>query len=110
MSEEKNRPGRAYLEALQEEEEQASLGARQEARTHTLEGALQEDGKQAPLETLFERLETVVGCLEGGEATLEESFRLYQEGMALLRKCNETIDAVEKKVLILDEEGETHEF
>ena len=30
--------------------------------------------------------------------------------MTLLKKCNKAIDEVEKKVLVLDENGETHEF
>ena len=30
--------------------------------------------------------------------------------MELLKKCNEAIDQVEKKMLVLDEEGDTHEF
>ena len=30
--------------------------------------------------------------------------------MELLKKCNETIDKVEKKVLVLNENGETDEF
>ena len=30
--------------------------------------------------------------------------------MKLLKKCSETIDEVEKKVMILDEDGEAYEF
>ena len=30
--------------------------------------------------------------------------------MKLIKKCNETIDTVEKKVQILDEDGDAHEF
>ena len=56
------------------------------------------------LEKLFARLE------EKSDITLEESFALYNEGMQLLKQCNETIDAVEKKVQVLDENGEVHEF
>ena len=62
------------------------------------------------LEELFDNLEAVVDRLENEDVSLEESFRLYNEGMVLLKKCNETIDTVEKKVLVLDENGETHEF
>lgn len=62
------------------------------------------------LEELFDRLETVIGSLEGEELSLEDSFNLYQEGMELVKRCNSTIDEVEKKVLALDENGETHEF
>ena len=62
------------------------------------------------LEELFGSLETVIRRMEEEETTLEETFEMYNRGMTLLRKCNETIDAVEKKVLVLDEDGETHEF
>ena len=65
---------------------------------------------QVPFETLFGHLEEVIGKLEGEDVNLEESFRLYQEGMTLLNRCNSAIDRVEKKVLILDENGDTHQF
>ena len=42
--------------------------------------------------------------------SLEESFLLYEQGMKLVRYCNETIDTVEKKVRVLSAEGETDEF
>lgn len=68
------------------------------------------DHKEQTLEELFEELEEVAGVLENGELSLEESFRLYQEGMGKLKLCNEKIEEVEKKVLILEESGELHEF
>jgi exodeoxyribonuclease VII small subunit len=30
--------------------------------------------------------------------------------MKLIRRCNQTINEVEKKILVLDENGEKHEF
>lgn len=62
------------------------------------------------LEEMFSDLETVIGKMEGTDITLERSFELYNQGMELLKKCNKAIDAVEKKVLVLDEDGEKHEF
>lgn len=62
------------------------------------------------LEQLFAGLEDVIGHLEQENLSLEKSFELYNQGMTLLKKCNQSIDEVEKKVLILDEEGDTHEF
>ena len=44
------------------------------------------------------------------DVSLEESFELYSRGMNLLKQCSQAIDEVEKKVLVLDENGETHEF
>ena len=60
----------------------------------------------ASLEELFERLDRVIGGLEGEELSLEDSFNLYQEGMELVKCCNRTINDVEKKVLALDENGD----
>ncbi|MGN1181032.1 MAG: exodeoxyribonuclease VII small subunit [Suilimivivens sp.] len=62
------------------------------------------------LEEAFLKLDETVATLERDDITLEQSFKEYQKGMELLKKCNETIDKVEKKVLILNENGETDEF
>ena len=69
-----------------------------------------EETQELTLEEQFQALDTIVNKLEREEVTLEESFQLYHQGMTLLKKCNETIDTVEKKVLILDEDGKTYEF
>lgn len=62
------------------------------------------------LEDMFAALEGVIGKMEGTDVTLEQSFELYNQGMELLKKCSQAIDTVEKKVLVLDEDGEKHEF
>ena len=62
------------------------------------------------LEEVFEELDEVVKQLEGTTVSLEDSFRLYHQGMELLKVCNDKIDLVEKKMLILDENGEQHEL
>jgi len=62
------------------------------------------------LETVFEELDGIVADLEKEDVSLEESFQLYHKGMDLLKVCNEKIDAVEKKMMILDDDGEQHEF
>lgn len=66
--------------------------------------------EQVPLEELFQNLEKVIGKLEGEDVNLEESFQLYKQGMELLNQCNTVIDTVEKKVLILDDNGNTRQF
>lgn len=55
------------------------------------------------LETSFEELNTIITKLEQDDLTLEDSFRLYNEGMKLLKKCNDSIDKVEKKLVVLSE-------
>lgn len=62
------------------------------------------------LEEAFAQLEQVTKTLEDENISLEESFAVYQKGMQLLRYCNESIDKVEKKVLVLNGEGKLDEF
>lgn len=62
------------------------------------------------LETVFEQLDEIVAKLEGEDVSLEESFQMYHKGIDLLKVCNEKIDTVEKKMMVLDENGEQHEF
>ena len=62
------------------------------------------------LEEAYEKLEQTVQALEQEDVSLEESFRIYLQGMELLKQCNLAIDRVEKKVQVLSEDGETHEF
>ena len=69
-----------------------------------------EETKRESLDQMFAQLEEVAGKMEGEERSLEESFELYSKGMNLLKQCSQAIDEVEKKVLVLDENGETHEF
>jgi exodeoxyribonuclease VII small subunit len=62
------------------------------------------------LEESFERLEQIMTELERPEVSLEDSFTLYQEGMKLLKLCNDSIDKVEKELIVLGENGEPDEF
>ena len=55
------------------------------------------------LEVAFEELNEIIGKLEKEDITLEESFYLYQEGMKLLKYCNNSIDRVEKQLIIIGE-------
>lgn len=63
-------------------------------------------GKSKGLEKSLEQLNDILSNLEKEDISLEESFTLYQEGMKLLKQCNESIDKVEKQLIILEEEGE----
>lgn len=68
------------------------------------------DKKEETLEEVFAQLESVIKTMEQGEISLEETFDLYHKGMNMLKVCNDKIDKVEKKMLVLDDKGEAHEF
>lgn len=71
---------------------------------------MSEEKQEMTLEESFSRLDEMLEKLEDPQLPLEESFRLYQQGMELLAKCNEKIDTVEKKILIMNGDGELDEF
>ena len=66
--------------------------------------------KEQSFERSLERLEEIVDLLESGEFPLEESLTLFQEGVSLVKLCNQKLESVEKSVKILiNENGEFYE-
>ncbi len=63
------------------------------------------DEKEKTLESTFEELNSIISNLERDDVSLEDSFGLYHKGMELLKFCNDSIDKVEKKLMILEENG-----
>ena len=66
--------------------------------------------EEKPLEEMFTELDLLAWKLEDRETSLEDSFRLYRQGMELLKLCSEKLDTVEKKMLQLNEDGTFSEF
>ncbi len=56
-------------------------------------------------EEALKRLEEVVERLEGGDLSLEESLRLFQEGMVLVKHCERLLKDAETRVEMLVKEG-----
>ncbi len=52
-------------------------------------------------EDSLNKLEKIVSKLEEGDIPLEESLKLFEEGIRLSRLCNQKLDEAEKKVEIL---------
>jgi exodeoxyribonuclease VII small subunit len=52
-------------------------------------------------ETSLKRLEEIVAELESGELGLEQSLKLFEEGVKLARICNARLEEAERKVEIL---------
>lgn len=69
-----------------------------------------EDKKERSLEENFDRLEELIEALSDSDVSLEDAFRAYSEGVNLLKDCNDQIDRVEKKVLVLSGNGELEEL
>lgn len=66
-------------------------------------------------EKKIDRLEEIVQSMEEGDLALDQSLKLFEEGVKLSRKCHEQLDKAEQKVQLLmkvDEDGnaESEEF
>ena len=66
--------------------------------------------EEKTLEEAFSELDVLADKLEDRESSLEDSFRLYKQGMGLLKFCNDKLDTVEKKMLQMNEDGSLGEF
>ncbi len=60
-------------------------------------------------EESIKELENIVEALEKGDATLDESLKLFEDGVKLSKACQKILDTAEKKVTILLE-GENGEL
>jgi exodeoxyribonuclease VII small subunit len=58
-------------------------------------------------EAALARLEEIVSSLESGELGLEQSLKLFEEGVKLARVCNARLEEAERKVegLLKDKNG-----
>ena len=67
--------------------------------------------KNQTFETSLARLEQIVRAMEKGEATLDESIKLFQEGTELVRTCEKLLDEAELnvKLVLAGDDGEPRE-
>ncbi len=63
--------------------------------------------KKQTFETSLGNLEKIVRRLEDGDLSLEESLKLFEDGVKLSRECQERLNQAERRieVLLKDEDG-----
>ncbi len=69
-----------------------------------------ENAKKEPtFEAAIARLEEIVRAMESGNAMLDESLSLFEEGVKLVKYCTEKLDGAEQRVKLLqkNEDGIT---
>ena len=62
--------------------------------------------EEMTMEEAYDSLDALLDELESGDHSLEETFALYTKGVQLVRSCHEKIDAIEKKLIVLEEKEE----
>ena len=65
-----------------------------------------ETKQEESLEECFAQVEELIEHLEQSDISLEEAFFTYEQGMKKLKESNDKIEKVEKKMLVLNEQGE----
>lgn len=58
-------------------------------------------GKEVKFEDQLKRLEDIVGRMESGDLTLDESLKLYEEGVKLSQSCSKRLDEAQKRIDVL---------
>ena len=56
------------------------------------------DNKELTFENAMARLEEIVGSLESGDFALDKSLSLFEEGIKLVRLCNNYLEKAESSV------------
>ena len=54
--------------------------------------------KKISLESAMARLEEIVESLENGEYPLEESLKIFEEGVKLVKLCNAKLESIEGSI------------
>ena len=60
--------------------------------------------KEPKLEEQLKRLEAIVDALEGQDVALEDSLKLFEEGVQITRDCRTRLEDTQKKIEILVKE------
>lgn len=66
--------------------------------------------KDISVEEHFSRIEETIEQMEQGDISLDQSFALYQNGIKEIKAVNEMLDAMEKQILVISQEGNLEEF
>lgn len=59
--------------------------------------------KKTDIESLMTRLEEIVNEMEGDKLPLDKSLKLYEEGIGIVAKCSEELEAAKRKIKILQQ-------
>ena len=66
--------------------------------------------KSFPFEESLSKLESLVERMEEGDLSLEDSLQTFEQGIKLIRECQNALNSAEQKVkLLIEQNGELEE-
>ena len=66
--------------------------------------------KKLTIEESLAEVNEIVRKLESDDTSLEEAFKLYELGIQKVAQCNKVMEELEKKILILSDDGSLEEM
>lgn len=67
---------------------------------------MSETKKSVDFEKQLEQLESLVTALEGGDLSLEDSMKSFEQGIKVARVCQQALKDAEQRVEILTRQGD----
>mgnify|MGYP004436349695 FL=1 len=55
------------------------------------------------VEESFNEIESIIAEMQKEDVTLDRSFELYNQGLTLIKECNEKLDSMEKQIKVIEE-------
>lgn len=65
--------------------------------------------KEFSIDQGFEQLDDILKKLGSEDVKLSDAVKLYSEGVSVVKECKDSLDQVEKELIILNENGEENE-
>lgn len=66
--------------------------------------------KKITIEESLTDINEIVKKLESEDTTLEDAFSLYEQGLVKVAQCNKVLEDIEKKILLLNDDGSLEEM
>ena len=66
--------------------------------------------KNKSFDLILEELEAIVESMDDGSLKLEETIDSYEKGITLIKQAQQSLQAFEKKIKILNEQNELKDF
>lgn len=65
--------------------------------------------KKIQIDEGFTKLDEIIKQLEQEDIKLSDAVTLYTKGVEVLKECRDSLDQVEKELIILEQNGENNE-
>lgn len=66
--------------------------------------------KEFNIDQGFDQLDQIIETLSSEDVKLSDAVKLYTEGVGIIKQCKDSLDKVEKELILLDKDGEEDEL